>query len=419
MIEFFERLFDSDFMPHGHCYAWTPSILWLHVISDLVIAAAYYSIPIALYVVVRRRKDISFSWIITLFALFILACGTTHLFEVWNVWNGTYRLAGIVKAVTAVLSISTAYFLWRFMPILLNLPSIEQVQKFSEGLEREVLERKLAEERVLAMNLDLEQKISTATAELRLALSQKEEILIREREAHADSERASRLKDEFVATLSHELRTPLNAISTWSQLLVGINSVDARVAEAVPVIQRNVKHLVDIIDDLLDMSSILSGSIKLHLVDINFKDVVESALVSLEPAAAAKNISFKRQFEPIRGIVRGDATRIRQIIWNIVHNAIKFSINGGVVSLEIKSEQNKVKLIVRDNGRGISGQFLPYVFDRFRQEMASTNREYAGLGLGLSLAKQLAELHQGEIEAFSAGEGLGAEFIFTLPILGQ
>lgn len=416
MIEFLEKLFDSDYMPHGHCYMWSTSILWLNVFSDIIITLSYYSIPIALYYFVRRRRDLSFDWIIVLFALFILACGTTHLIEVWNVWHGTYRLAGVVKLITAALSISTAYLLWRNLPKLLSLPSSEAIQRALKNLELEVQERKNSERTVMALNSELEQRVQIATTELSMALAHKEEVLLREREARTESEKASKLKDEFLTTLSHELRTPLNAISTWTQLLISAGPGDQKFLEAIPVLQRNVKLLSDIIEDLLDMSAIFVGAIKLNLTEIDFKVLIDSVINSLEPTAAIKQVSIIRDFTPDNVKLRGDAGRVRQIIWNLLSNSIKFSNNGGSVTLVLKVEKGQAVLKLRDQGRGISAEFLPFVFERFRQEVATTTREYAGLGLGLAIAKQLTELHAGEVRVVSEGLGKGAEFTLLLPV---
>ena len=179
MFEYFEKLFSSDFMPHGHCYLWTPSILWINVISDIIITASYYSIPIALLIFIRRRKDLAFSWVFVLFGIFIFACGTTHLMEVWTVWNGTYRLSGIIKLLTAIASFLTAVLLWPLIPKLLALPSPKQVEEINLALLAEMAEKKLTQQKLVALNLELEEKVHNTTSQLQIALAQKVESLVR------------------------------------------------------------------------------------------------------------------------------------------------------------------------------------------------------------------------------------------------
>ncbi len=415
MNQFLEKLFSSEFMPHGHCYYWMPSILWMHVVSDAIITIAYYSIPIALLVVIKRRKDLAFSWIFVLFSIFIFACGTTHLMEIWTVWHGTYRLSGIVKVITALASIFTAIAMWPLIPKLLLLPSPKQLEDVNNELLKEVAVRKSAEEKLINVNYGLEEKVQQATMQLQLALAQKNEFLARERDARADAEKAGRLKDEFLTTLSHELRTPLNAISSWIQVLLDTAPADTKSSEIISVLRRNVSKLSGIIDDLLDMSTILSGSVMLNSKPYDLVEIAREVTENLRPTAESKNIHVKTHLDSVVPVLKGDALRIRQIIWNLLINAIKFTPSGKNVSLTVAVKEASVILTVADEGKGIDPQFLPYVFDRFRQESGSSTREYSGLGLGLSIAKQLAELHGGSIVAESEGAGFGSKFTLSLP----
>ena len=416
MLEFFSKLFDSEFMPHGHCYLWSPSILWIHVISDFVIAVAYYSIPISLYIFARKRSDFVFGWVLLLFAAFILACGTTHILEIWNVWHGNYRVSGLVKAITAVLSIGTALVIRPLIPKLLALPSPKQLEDAATELSAEISQRKIVEQEMLILNKELEEKIRVATGDLQVAIAQKDELLFKERQTRIEAEKAIRLKDDFLSNLSHELRTPLNGISTWVQLLATTRSGNPVTSEAVPILEKSVKDLSHIIDDLLDMSAILTGTLITTAAPYDVIEIVRSLLHNLKTSTEVKNITVETHFQENLPQLRGDEKRIRQIVWNLLTNAIKFSAAGKKVTVSVGVENSSVFVRVKDDGHGISAAFLPHVFDRFRQEVSSTTREFTGLGLGLSIAKQLAELHNGRITVTSDGIGSGSEFTLLLPV---
>jgi len=248
------------------------------------------------------------------------------------------------------------------------------------------------------------------------AEAQREAILQSERAARADAERAARIKDEFVATLSHELRTPLNAIIGWSQYLQRAADDPARLGKGLEIILRNARIQAQMVDDLLDMSRIMAGKLRLDLAPVGLRAVVEDTLASVQHAAAAKNITLQLMADT-DPIVPGDPNRLQQVVWNLLTNAIKFTPRDGHVEIMLRCEAHEVELVVRDNGRGISAAFLPHVFDRFRQEDASISRDVTGLGLGLSLSRQLVEMHDGRITAASQGEGKGAVFSVVLPLV--
>ncbi len=260
-------------------------------------------------------------------------------------------------------------------------------------LEREIAERKRAEER-------------------------REALLASERAARSEAERATRLKDEFVATMSHELRTPLNAIVGWASILRRDRRPES-VLQGVEVIERNAKLQARMVEDLLDMSRILSGKLAMELRRIDLTGVIEASIAAVRPAADAKGVRLQAAIGPTPP-VNGDAGRLQQVLWNLLSNAIKFTpANGivGVVAREISREGTRsVEISVSDTGQGIDRRFLPFVFDRFRQADASTTRRHGGLGLGLSIVKSLVEMHQGSVEARSAGESQGSTFIVCLPL---
>jgi signal transduction histidine kinase/CheY-like chemotaxis protein len=238
--------------------------------------------------------------------------------------------------------------------------------------------------------------------------------LAAERAARAEAERAGRMKDEFLATLSHELRTPLNAILGWAQVLSkGAHGEEVRQGAA--TIERNARAQAQLIDDLLDMSRIISGKVRLEIQPIALEEVVDAALAVTRPAAEAKGIRLDKMLDPRAGVIRADPHRLQQVLWNLLSNAIKFSETGGQVTVRVERLDSHVALSVSDTGRGIAPEFLPYVFERFRQQDGSTTRRHGGLGLGLAIVKQLVELHGGKISVHSAGHGHGSSFTFVLP----
>jgi CheY-like chemotaxis protein/two-component sensor histidine kinase len=231
-----------------------------------------------------------------------------------------------------------------------------------------------------------------------------------------EAEAANRSKDLFLATLSHELRTPLNAIVGWTSILQGKACSDADLKEGLEVIDRNTKSQAQLIEDVLDVSRIVSGKLRLEVKPRDLSEVIQAAISVVRSAAAAKNIKLEAKLDPSANRVSCDANRIQQVVWNLLSNAIKFTPKGGTVAITLSRERSKAQITVSDTGMGISSEFLPYVFDRFRQADSTTRRRSGGLGLGLSIVKQLVELHGGTVEAQSAGEGKGATFTVNLPI---
>jgi PAS domain S-box-containing protein len=247
----------------------------------------------------------------------------------------------------------------------------------------------------------------------------RDQMLEAERAARIEAQRTARMKDEFLATLSHELRTPLNAILGWTQILQMPQRQAAKdeVHRALSVIERNARAQVQLIDDLLDLSRILAGQLRLDVQRVVLADVIRSAIESVQPAADAKNIRLETILDARRGIVSGDAARLQQVVWNLLSNAIKFTPKGGKVQVLLERLNSNVEVTVSDTGVGIPPEFLPHVFERFSQLDSTPGRSYGGLGLGLAISKQLVELHGGSIHAESRGEGQGATFIVRLPLL--
>ena len=258
-------------------------------------------------------------------------------------------------------------------------------------------------------------KITRDIGDTKRLAEERERLLESERAARAEAERAGRLKDEFLATLSHELRTPLNAILGYAQLLRGLTHDPDEMAEGLEVIERNARIQTQIIADLLDMSRIIVGKLLLEMKDVSMATVVRSAVETLRPAAAAKRIRVQPPPETAGGMICGDAGRLQQVVWNLLTNAIKFTPIGGRVGIGLSEHDSLVELSVTDTGQGIAPEFVPFVFDRFRQADATTTRRHGGLGLGLSIVKHLVELHGGTVEVRSDGQGRGATFVVRLP----
>lgn len=245
---------------------------------------------------------------------------------------------------------------------------------------------------------------------------QNERLLESERAARSEAERAGRMKDEFLATLSHELRTPLNAILGWAQLLQD-EAVDAEdLKEGMNTIERNARAQKQIIEDLLDMSRIISGKVRLDVQRLELAPVVEAALDTVRPAADAKGIRVQTVLDPLARPVSGDPNRLQQVFWNLLANAVKFTPRGGRIQVLLQRVNSHLEVHVIDTGEGISPEFLPHIFDRFRQADASSTRKHGGLGLGLAIVRQLVELHGGTIRAHSGGLGQGATFTVVLPL---
>jgi PAS domain S-box-containing protein len=253
--------------------------------------------------------------------------------------------------------------------------------------------------------------------DVRRAADDRKHLLDAERAARAEAERVSLMKDEFLATLSHELRTPLNAILGWSQLLRTRTREDEELEEGLAVIERNTRVQTQLIEDLLDMSRIISGKIRLDVQRVDLQDVVRAAVASVRLSAEAKEIRLQVVLDPVAGPVRGDPNRLQQCFWNLLSNAIKFTPKGGKVQVSLQRVDSHLEVCVADDGQGIKAEFLPHVFERFRQADASTTRRHGGLGLGLSIVKHLVELHGGTVNAKSAGEGKGATFCIELPLM--
>ncbi|HEX7778127.1 MAG TPA: ATP-binding protein [Vicinamibacterales bacterium] len=259
-------------------------------------------------------------------------------------------------------------------------------------------------------------KVVRDISDQKRAVAEREQLLRSERAARLEAERANRIKDDFVAMISHELRTPLNAILGWADVLKGRDGDVAMLDHGLDVIARNARLQALLISDLLDVSRIISGKLGLDRSNVDLREVIGNAVEALQATAAGKGIHLVTRFPADALPATGDAARLQQIVSNLLSNAIKFTPAGGQVSVEMRTLNGYAAIEVTDTGIGIRPEFLPDLFERFRQASPLTTRRHGGLGLGLSIAKHLAELHGGSIQALSRGEGQGATFIVELPL---
>ncbi len=253
--------------------------------------------------------------------------------------------------------------------------------------------------------------------ELNIQLEERERLLASEQAARELAEENSRLKDEFLASVSHEIRTPLNAINGWTQILLSSETNAEKFRHALATIQRNVTSQMQIIDDLLDISRIVTGQMRLDLQTVNLAESIETALDNLRPAITARQINLVKNIETRATFIMGDRDRLQQVLWNLLSNAVKFTPVRGRIEVTLREVDDFAEIIIRDNGHGISPDFLPFVFERFRQADGSSKRKHGGLGLGLSIVKNLVEMHGGTVTVESTGLGAGASFAIMLPLL--
>ena len=259
--------------------------------------------------------------------------------------------------------------------------------------------------------------ISTIARDMTERKRTAEKLLDREQAARRQAEQANRLKDEFLTTVSHELRTPLNAILGWSQILQTHNLDASETNKALDTITRSARAQNRLIDDLLDVSRIITGKLRLDIRAVDLPGVISAAVDAARPAAEAKNLRLQTLIDPQAELILGDPDRLQQVVWNLLSNAVKFTPKEGRVQIRLERINSHVEIVISDTGKGIEPEFLPNVFDRFRQSDGSMTRRQGGLGLGLAIVRQLVELHGGTVSVSSAGEGQGATFTVTLPLL--
>ena len=406
------RVVPGSLLPQGDCFTWDPALMWTHVVSDSLIGLAYISIPITLRHLVRKRADLSFDWLGLLFVTFIVSCGATHWIEVWTVWHPDDWLGGMVKAVTAVASLLTAGALMLLAPRLLAIPTVADLTAAKAALEREVAQRRAVEGELRIERTMIEQRVALRTRDLELAIEHA-------RAAREVAEEASLQQDRFLAKVSHELRTPLQSTLSWSQVLRRADLDPERAAHAADRIVHNVRLQAKLIDDLLDISRILSGRLHLDCQQVDVLEVIDRAVDGVRSAAQDKGVSLERvsHLGPAPTLLT-DPARLEQLVWNLLSNAVQASASGGRVLLTVYKTETELQLVVRDTGAGISADDLPHIFVPLWQGGGKPGG-HRGLGLGLAIVRHIVTLFEGRVTAASPGLGQGAEFAVHLPLLGR
>ena len=377
----------SNFMPHGHCFLWTPALLWSYVVADSLIAVSYFSIPVVLWYISRKREDLPFRWIFWLFALFVMACGTTHAFSIWNIWHGDYWIDAGLKLLTAAASLFTALLLWPMIPKILALPSPSQLRRANEELQAEVIRRQAVERDLLEANARLEE--------------------------HAAELEASRKElESFSYSISHDLRVPLRAIDGYSGMLLKRYeaTLDGEGKRLLKVIRDNTARMSQLIDDILALSR--AGRQDMRFAECNMQDLVRAVWSELEPLRTGRDISFSVASLPP---VWGDPVLLRQALGNLLANAIKFTGQRQAAAIEVLAAPAGGQCVycVKDNGAGFDQAYADKLFGVFQRLHGAD--EFEGTGVGLAIVKSIVARHGGRVWAEGRVDQ-GASIYFALPI---
>lgn len=335
----------------------------------------------------------------------------------WNTWRTYYLWTSVTyfAGASAAGIITVLIKAYGFYAVVATVPIILIIfftyQTYLKNIEASLEQTEAARLHV--------QELSKYVGELQRSEDAREQLLLRAERARADAEAANRIKDEFLATLSHELRTPLTSLLGWSSVLREAKRDEKVLNQGLEAIDRNARVQAQLIDDLLDVSRIVSGKLNLDVRPLDIASVARAAINVVRPAADAKGISLHYSAEPGLGAISADSGRLHQIIWNLLSNAVKFTPHGGKIFVRVERAGSDASVTVRDTGQGIEAEFLPRVFDRFRQADSSTTRSFGGLGLGLAIVRHLVELHGGTVSAQSDGVNKGASFTATFPLLAD
>ena len=337
--------------------------------------------------------------------------------SVWNTWRTYYLWTSVTYFAGASAAGIIAILIknYNFYAIVATVPIILIIfftyQTYLKNIEASV-------EQTEAARLHVEE-LSKYITDLQRSEEAREQLLVRAERARAEAEAANRIKDEFLATLSHELRTPLTSLLGWSSVLREARRDEKVLNQGLEAIDRNARVQAQLIDDLLDVSRIVSGKLNLDVRPLDITSVARAAINVVRPAADAKGIVLDYWAEPGLGAICADSARLHQIVWNLLSNAVKFTPNGGRIHVRVDQDGSDARVTVKDTGQGIDAEFLPRVFDRFRQADSSTTRSFGGLGLGLAIVRHLVELHGGTVSAHSDGVNKGASFSATFPLLAD
>jgi len=333
----------------------------------------------------------------------------------WQTWKKYYLWTSITcfAGASAAGIIAHLIHLFGFYAVLATVPIVAIIyftyDIYLKNLQASDEHAALAQRHV--------EELSKYVADLKRSEEERGQLLLREQHARAEAAAANRMKDEFLATLSHELRTPLTALYGWACLLSETTFADDVANQAAKAIERNAKVQTQLINDLLDVSRIISGKLHLNVRPMDLSSVTEAAISVVRPAADAKSINLTYSHPRVVRAISGDFARLQQVVWNLLSNAVKFTPEGGRIEVRLDYSDTQARLTVADDGKGITRDFLPHVFDRFRQADSSTTRQFGGLGLGLAIVRHLLELHGGTVNAESQGMNLGATFMASLPLI--
>jgi len=334
---------------------------------------------------------------------------TWYTWRTYYLWTSVTYFAGASAAGIIAILINT----YGFYAVVATVPIILIIcftyQTYLKNIEASVAQTEAARLHV--------QELSRYIGELQRSEEAREQLLLRAERARSEAEAANRIKDEFLATLSHELRTPLTSLLGWSSVLREARRDEKVLAQGLDAIDRNARVQAQLIDDLLDVSRIVSGKLNLDVRPLDICSITRAAINVVQPAADAKEITLDYRAQPGLGAISADSARLQQIIWNLLSNAVKFTPHGGKIAVRLERDGENVRVTVKDTGQGIDPEFLPRVFDRFRQADSSTTRTFGGLGLGLAIVRHLVELHGGTVAAESDGVGNGATFSASFPLL--
>lgn len=394
-----EQFFSTNFLaPHGYCFLWLPEIVWLHVFADALIALAYFSIPLALWVFVKKRPDMPFRNLFLLFASFITLCGLTHIAGIIVLWYPAYGYEGLLMLLTGIVSAGTAVVVWRILPHAVKLPSPAQFEKMNHELKTAYTK--------------VEQKVIERTQELMLANDELE----KEKQKMA---MANEAKKQFIANISHELRTPLNAVVILSEKFRNNSLPEDKKQEALDSLYSSSIMLRELIHDILDFSKIESQALELAKEPFDIHELIDEITAITSVQSAEKDIYFEvdKPSQPIPNVV-GDVVRLKQALLNLLSNAIKFTDVGGVtLALAFKESVRSVAFTIKviDTGIGISKKHQERIFEEFVQANYATVQHHGGTGLGLSITKHLVELMGGDLELQSTN-GEGSTFTINLSL---
>lgn len=402
-MERVSQFFSDRFMaPHGFCLLWLPEIVWLHVVSNAVIALAYFSIPLALWTFAKKRPDMPFNKIFILFASFITLCGLTHVFGILVLWKPYYGIEGLVMLLTGIVSATTAFLVWKILPAAIKLPSPAELAEMNKQLS--------------LSNEETERLVRERTEELETANRQLHD-------AREKADQASSAKTEFLANMSHEIRTPMNVVTNLADILGASGPLTEQQALYVRTLKSSADSLLSLIDDLLDIAKIESNRYDVEKIPFSVYQITTETAAIMEVRATAKGLSFTLDVEDdlLKDRLHlGDPKRFRQILLNLCSNAIKFTERGGItISLSRASGSNAqndtIIVSVADTGIGIAEGNQDKIFEKFIQADSSITRRYGGTGLGLPIAQTFAEKMGGKI-TLSSEVGVGSVFTLHLPL---